>query len=171
MKKWMIVLIVIVFLGVSCILAYHYLVEMQIKDKGGMENPDFTGDSEDEQIIELDGNNSYVDNEALLNRICGEWISEDGHYCLSLDSDCGIMITMDGESVLEGSVSFTYLQPGTDRETELTLDSLCLEHKDGTVIGDIVRFYHNPNSGDDELCMEMEGGERESIVFHKSKAV
>lgn len=60
--------------------------------------------------------------------------------CLSLDSDCRIRITMDGESVMEGSVSFTYLQPGTDRETELTLDSPCLERKDGTAIGEIVYF-------------------------------
>ena len=188
MEKRMFVFIGIVILGAVCVFMYHHFAEPQIMDKGGMEDPDFTGDTGDEQLIKMDGDYSYVDNDALLNRIDGVWISEDEHYSLRLGSDYGITLSQDGEAVLEGTISFTYLQPGADRETELTLEPNILKHKDGTVIGTAASFYFVPAEEGDLLSMEIargakkpsemsstetedENSESGIVVFRKSESV
>lgn len=186
MKKWMIILLIVILLGVGFVIWLYY-VNMNTLDKNGMENPlietdkednkeDNNEDSmEDEQIEILDGNNTYVDNEALLDRIAGEWLSENGHYRLQLDYEYKMLLQMDGESVLECEIDFTYLQPGDYKVTDISLEPASLTQADGAKIGAVTNFYHALVDDEDTLFMEIihetsvdVSNENEMIVFKKS---
>lgn len=160
MKKPMIVIIILILAAVGCIFMYRYFMEQKIREKGGMENPCQTSGSENEEPIEYDGDYSYVDNEALMNRIAGVWISTDERCRLQINDDNSVTLSMDGETVLDGSIDFTYLQPGNERETELTLYPEQLISADGTVIGTAVSFYHVPSGDEDSLHMEISHEQR-----------
>lgn len=178
MKKWMIILLVVILLGVGFVVWFYYFVNMNTLDKDGMENPFIEDDNEDEQIEILDGNNTYVDNEALLDRIAGDWLSENGHYRLQLDHEYKMILQMDGESVLECEIDFTYLQPGDYKVTDISLEPDSLTQEDGTVIGSITNFYHALVDDEDTLFMEIihetsvdVSNENEMIVFKKSNDI
>ena len=78
---------------------FKHFVTDQIMDKGGMMEPDYVDGTDDVHI--LDGDYTYVDNEKLLQAITGTWSSEDGHYVIRLDSDCRIILSLDGEPLLD----------------------------------------------------------------------
>lgn len=82
---------------------------------------------------------------------------------------------MDGESVLECEISFTYLQPGDYKETDISLEPASLTQEDDATIGTFTNFYHALVDDEDTLFMEIiqessvdESNENEMIVFKKS---
>ena len=151
-KKVMIVFLIVLILGGAGVFAYHYFIDMRTLDKGGMENPNFKDDS-GEGI--MDGDYTYVDNEALLNMIAGVWGSDEGSYTLNLDNDYHMILALDGENVLDAQISFTYLQPGKPRTTEIDLSSCYLKHQDGTIFGSVESFCYALSDDDYKLFMEI----------------
>ena len=138
-----------------------YIAKYGTLDKGGMEDPNYTGGTE-----MLDGSRTYVDNGALLEVIAGVWESTDGHYGLTLREDCGVTLALAGETVLEGAVSFTYLLPDPWEQTELRLDPCVFQSGDGSVSGEVSDFYHEAGDGSGALIMELaEGG---TVEFRKT---
>lgn len=82
---------------------------------------------------------------------------------------------MDGESVLKCEISFTYLQPGDYKETDISLEPSSLTQEDDATIGTVTNFYHALVDDEDTLFMEIiqessvdESNENEMIVFKKS---
>ena len=139
-------LIALTVLGVTGVLLFRYIVADQIMDKGGMMNPDYMDGTDDVHI--LDGDHTYVDNEKLLQVITGTWSSEDGHYVIKLNSDFRIILSLDGEPLLDDHIQFVYLQPGIVQSTEFFLDSYILQRKDGSPAGEITSFFHEASDED-----------------------
>ena len=80
--------------------------------------------------------------------ITGTWSSEDGHYVIKLNSDCRIILSLDGEPLLDDHIQFVYLQPGIVQSTEFSLDSYVLQRKDGSPAGEITSFFHEASDED-----------------------
>ena len=149
---------------------WNVILELAGKDSNGVtEHPD---DSGGEEIGMLDGNYTYVDNNALLQVIAGEWVSADGCWTLTLDEDCGMLLTLNGEAVLEDTVSFTYLQPGFVGETEFSLQTETLTCDDGSSLGEVRFFCHQADKkgGSGRLQLDINGadGRDETLVFTKT---
>ena len=171
MKKalliFMIVLLTLAALGLTGFFLFRHFVTNRITDRGGMENPD--AGTEKEQI--LDGSRTYAANDAFLRRIAGRWESADGRWTLTLDEDYGIALTLDGETVLEDSLEFSYLQPGEDLYTELELASrgYTLRRPEDGAEREISCICHEAvaNSEYGIIRMELTGGEsgRETVEF------
>ena len=142
MKKilgvFLIALLALTVLGVTGVLLFRHFVADQIMDKGGMMNPDYMDGTDDVHI--LDGDHTYVDNEKLLQVITGTWSSEDGHYVIKLNSDCRIILSLDGEPLLDDHIQFVYLQTGIFQSTEFFLDSYVLQRQDGSPAGKSLPF-------------------------------
>ena len=159
MKKilgvFLIALLALTVLGVTGVLLFRYFVADRIMDHGGTMNTDNMDGSETPFI--LDGDHTYVDNEKLLQVITGTWSSEDGRYVIKLNSDCRIILSLDGEPLLDDHIQFVYLQPGSVQSTEFFLDSYVLQGKDGTPEGEITSFFHEASDEDDggRLIMEI----------------
>lgn len=149
---------------------FKHFVTDQIMDKGGMMEPDYVDGTDDVHI--LDGDYTYVDNEKLLQAITGTWSSEDGHYVIRLDSDCRIILSLDGEPLLDDHIQFVYLQPGIVQSTEFSLDSCVLQRKDGSPAGEITSFYHEVSDEDTSgrLIVEIDlAGNSKTIEFKKQE--
>lgn len=149
---------------------FKHFVTDQIMDKGGMMEPDYVDGPDDVHI--LDGDYTYVDNEKLLQAITGTWSSEDGHYVIRLDSDCRIILSLDGEPLLDDHIQFVYLQPGIVQSTEFSLDSCVLQRKDGSPAGEITSFYHEVSDEDTSgrLIVEIDlAGNSKTIEFKKQE--
>lgn len=142
----LIALLALTVLSVTGVLLFRHFVADQITDKGGMMNPDYNDGTEPVPV--LDGDYTYVDNEKLLQVITGTWSSEDGHYIIKLGSDCHIILSLDGGSLLDDHIKFIYLQPGIVQSTEFSLDSCVLQRKDGSPVGKITSFYHEISEED-----------------------
>lgn len=82
---------------------YKHFVTDQIMDGGnGMENPD-------QNLFLLDGDGTYVDNSLLWPVLEGTWESpEDGWQAVISEED-GLPLRLDGETVLETPLDFTYI--------------------------------------------------------------
>ena len=106
----LIALLVLTVLSVTGVLLFRHFVADQITDKGGMMNPDYMDGTDD--VYMQDGNHTYVDNDKLLQVITGIWSSENGHYTIKLNDDYRIVLSLDGESLLDDYIQFVYLQPG-----------------------------------------------------------
>ena len=156
MKKLLVVLITILALVIGGIFMFRHFVTNRVMDKGGMENPEYTDDEED--IQELDGDQTYVDNDALLSMLIGTWKSTDERYTLTVYEDYRITLMQENEVVLESPVDFTYLLPGEPEETELTLTSTELKNQDGAVLGEVESFYFIP-ADENQLCITLEDDE------------
>ena len=89
---------------------------------------------------------------------------------------------MDGESVLECEISFTYLQPGDYKETDISLEPASLTQEDDATIGTVTNFYHVLVDGEDTLFMKIihetsvdaaddASDEKEMIIFKKIDSV
>lgn len=157
MKKILIVLAALAVLALAGVFAWrHYIIKYHTMDWGGMEDPNFQGEPE-----MLDGDFTYVDNEALLAEIRGTWKSSDGRYTLTIRDEGDIALSMEGETVLEDQLQFVYLQPGYVASTEFTLTA-------DTIQGmEIRRFVHQFGDNGGTILLELEDGS-ETIVFQKT---
>ena len=166
----LIALLALTVLGLTGVLLFRRFVADQIMDKGGMMNPDHMDGTDTASI--LDGDHTYIDNEKLLQVITGTWSSEDGHYVIKLNSDCRIILSLDGEPLLDDYIQFVYLQPGIDRSTEFSLDSFVLQKRDGSPAGEITSFYHEGAEEDTggRLIVEIDlAGSSKTVEFKKQE--
>lgn len=170
MKRHMIWVIVTGILAcLAIMLLYRHFVTDRIMDKGGMENP--------KPVEPLDGNYTYVANEILMELIAGKWVSTDGRWELTILDDYGIVLTLDGGTVLDDMLEFTYLQPGVVACTEFHLASAdyTLKWKGGSSVAGIDSFSHEASDADASgrivLRLRAPGEETvtEEVVFHKQR--
>ena len=156
----LLLLILVILLVAAGALFYKRIVD-STWDKNGMEDPNYTGGTE-----MLDGSRTYVDNGALLEVIAGVWESTDGRCGLTLRDDCGVTLALDGETVLEGEISFIYLLPDPWERTELWLDPSVFQTGDGSTSGEVSCFYHEAGDGSGTLVMELADGK--TVEFRKT---
>lgn len=97
---------------------YKHFVTDQIMDGGnGMENPD-------QNLFLLDGDGTYVDNSLLWPVLEGTWESpEDGWQAVISEED-GLTLRLDGETVLETPLDFTYIPRKKIQDTGLMLETV-----------------------------------------------
>ncbi len=128
-----------------------------------MENPD--------AIQVLDGEYTYVDNDALWSVVEGPWESTDDHWRMILSMDNGMTLSLDGETVLEGEIYFTYLQPGEILETRFYLDDYALRISDQKALGEITYLCHKTEGSGGTLWMDLElsDGTEETVKLQKIK--
>ena len=101
-----------------------------------------------------------------MARIAGSWESSGGRFLLLVALDGGISILMDGTTVLEDTLQFSYLQPGFVAGTEFSLSQQELFGPDGIVWAKVDSLCYE-NDGAITLVLEMSGGDSEMIVFQK----
>ena len=121
---------------------------------------------EPENVQPLDGAGTYVDNDALWSRISGNWISDDGHWVLKLAGENGMTLLLDGETMLETTLSFTYLCPEPVRETELSAETPQLRGG-----GEIVSLIHEAGEHGGTLTLELLNADEktETVTFQKAE--
>lgn len=165
----LIALLVLAVLSVTGVLLFRHFVADQITDKGGMMNPDYMDGTDD--VYMQDGNHTYVDNDKLLQVITGIWSSENGHYTIKLNDDYRIVLSLDGESLLDDYIQFVYFQPGIVQSTEFSLNSCVLQRKDGSPVGKITSFYHEISEEDinGRLIMKIDLADSSKIVELKKQ--
>lgn len=116
----------------------------------------------------LDGDYTYVDNGMLLPVLAGTWESTDGRYAMTLTEEYQILLTLDGETVLEDTYNFTYLQPGNVYSTDLFLSKTELTQPAGTVIE---HLYHEVSDSDENgrvvMVLMRDSFDTEEIEFKK----
>ena len=118
---------------------YKHFVTDQIMDGGnGMENPD-------QELFLLDGDGTYVDNSLLWPVLAGTWESPED----------GLTLRLDGETVLETPLDFTYIPHKKIQDTGLMLDNCVLQKADGTELGKILDVYHCAGAGEDSGRLEL----------------
>ena len=166
MKRRMIwILLAGVLVGLTLSGLYKHFVTDQIMDRGGMENPDVA--------FPLDGDRTYVDNAVLWSVLVGTWASVDGRWQASIREDNGIVLSLDGETVLRAPLYFTYLQPGQIIWTEITLENCTLVTPDGVSLGEIKSFGHEAENGEPsgtlELKLERPDDSEETVTFRKTQ--
>ena len=115
----------------------------------------------------LDGNGSYVDNDALWSVLAGEWSSGDARWTLTLDGDDHMMLAFNGETAAESTLSFTYLRPGDVEETEFTVETPTLYAADGMEGGEITSFVHKAAEGSITMKLSHSDGTTETVTFQK----
>lgn len=145
-------------------LAFRHFVTDRIMDRGGMEAP-----TSEDTLEMLDGDGTCVANGILLELLAGSWTSADGDWVMSITQEGTMTLALEGDTVLETSLQFTYLQPGEVPGTELFPDSVTLRRRDGTSIGEIVKLFHESGEGYGTICLERKcrDGTSESVQFHK----
>lgn len=166
MKRRMIwILLAGVLVGLTLSGLYKHFVTDQIMDRGGMENPDVA--------FPLDGDRTYVDNAVLWSVLAGTWASADGRWQASIREDNGIVLSLDGETVLRAPLYFTYLQPGQTIWTEITLENCTLVTPDGVSLGEIKSFGHEAENGEPsralELKLERPDDSEETVTLRKTQ--
>ena len=166
MKRRMIwILLAGVLVGLTLSGLYKHFVTDRIMDRGGMENPDVA--------FPLDGDRTYVDNAVLWSVLVGTWASADGRWQASIREDNGIVLSLDGETVLRAPLYFTYLQPGQIIWTEITLENCTLVTPDGVSLGEIKSFGHEAENGEPSgalvLKLERPDDSEETVTFRKTQ--
>mgnify|MGYP004530004713 FL=1 len=166
MKRRMIwILLAGVLVGLTLSGLYKHFVTDQIMDRGGMENPDVA--------FPLDGDRTYVDNAVLWSVLAGTWASADGRWQASIREDNGIVLSLDGETVLRAPLYFTYLQPGQIIWTEITLENCTLVTPDGVSRGVSKSFGHEAENGEPsgtlEQNLERPDDSEETVTFRKTQ--
>ena len=119
--------------GIALSGVYYYVNRFMVLDKGGMIN--------DPSPELLDGRSTYVDNDALWPRLGGGWQSEDGRWLADCDRENGLRLTLDGETVLDTPLSFTYLLPDADSTTALYPEKTRLRTAGSLTCGSIGELY------------------------------
>ena len=149
MKRRMIwILLAGILVGLALSGLYKHFVTDRIMDGGnGMENPD--------AAFLLDGDHTYVDNSALWPVLEGTWESEDGRWQASIGEEDGLTLRLDGETVLETPLDFTYIPRKKIQDTGLMLDNRVLQKADGTELGKILDVYHCAGAGEDSGRLEL----------------
>ena len=167
MKRRMIwILLAGILVGLALSGLYKHFVTDQIMDGGdGMENPD--------AAFLLDGDHTYVDNDALWPVLEGTWESADGRWQASIGEESGIVLRADGETVLVSPLYFTYLQPGKVVRTELEAEKRELATPDGVPLGKIEDFGHEAGSGEGSgtlvLKLERPDDSEKTVTFQKTQ--
>ena len=163
----------ILLAGILVVLAlfglYKHFVTDQIMDGGnGMENPD--------AAFPLDGDRTYrtyVDNSVLWPVLEGTWESEDGRWQASIGEESGIVLSIDGETVLASPLDFTYLRPGKVVWTELEVEECELVTPGGASLGRIKEFGHEASDGEcsGTLTLKVERPDKseETVTFQKTQ--
>ena len=165
MKRRMIwILLAGILVGLALSGLYKHFVTDRIMDGGnGMENPD--------AAFLLDGDHTYVDNDALWPVLEGTWESEDGRWQASIGEESGIVLRADGETVLVSLLDFTYLRPGRVVWTELEVEKYELVTPEGVSLGRIADFGHEASDGEGsgtlELTLERPDESEETVTFQK----
>ena len=150
MKRRMVwILLAGILVGLALSGLYKHFVTDQIMDGGdGMENPD--------AAFLLDGDHTYVDNFALWPVLEGAWESEDGRWQASIGEESGIVLSADGETVLELEVE----------ERELVTP-------DGASLGRIKEFGYEAADGEGSgtltLTLERPDESEETVTFQKTQ--
>ena len=165
MKRRMIwILLAGILVGLTLSGLYKHFVTDQIMDGGnGMENPD--------AAFLLDGDYTYVDNNALWPVLEGAWESEDGRWQASISEESGIVLRADGETVLVSPLYFTYLRPGKVVWTELEVEEHELVTPGGVSLGKIKDFGHEAPDGEDSgtLTLTLTDGSEGTVTFQKTQ--
>ena len=166
MKRRMIwILLAGILVGLTLSGLYKHFVTDRIMDRGGMENPDVA--------FPLDGDRTYVDNAVLWSVLVGTWASANGRWQASIREDNGIVLSLDGETVLRAPLYFTYLQPGQIIWTEITLENGTLVTPDGVSLGEIKSFGHEAENGEPSgalvLRLERPDDSEETVTFRKTQ--
>lgn len=135
----------------------------------GSDAESVTMEKEEPQL--LDGDRTYVDNQALFEVIEGSWTSDDGRWNLIISGeayDARVELFLSGESVLESMLEYTYLLPNPFSATELCPASRECQKAEDAVFAEIASFTHEAGDGDGALYMELtdEQGD-ETVTFHK----
>lgn len=155
-----------ILVGITLSGLYKHFVTDRIMDGGnGMENPD--------AAFLLDGDHTYVDNDALWPVLEGTWESEDGRWQASIGEESGIVLSADGEAVLASPLDFTYLRPGKVVWTELEVEERELVTPGGVSLGKIKDFGHEASDGEDSgtltLKLERPDESEETVTFQKTQ--
>ena len=166
MKRRMIwILLAGMLVGLTLSGLYKHFVTDRIMDRGGMENPDVA--------FPLDGDRTYVDNAVLWSVLAGTWASTDGRWQAIIREDNGIVLSLDGETVLRTPLYFTYLQSGQIIWTEITLENGTLVTPDGVSLGEIKSFGHEAENGEPSgalvLRLERPDDSEETVTFRKTQ--
>ena len=165
MKRRMIwILLAGILVGLALSGLYKHFVTDQIMDGGdGMENPDAAS--------LLDGDYTYVDNSALWPVLEGTWESEDGRWQATIGEESSIVLSADGETVLESPLYFTYLRPGKVVWTELEVEEHELVTPDGASLGRIKDFGHEASDGEGSgtLTLTLTDGSEGTVTFQKTQ--
>lgn len=166
MKRRMIwILLAGMLVGLTLSGLYKHFVTDRIMDRDGMENPDVA--------FPLDGDRTYVDNAVLWSVLAGTWASADGRWQASIREDNGIVLSLNGETVLRAPLYFTYLQSGQIIWTEITLENGTLVTPDGVSLGEIKSFGHEAENGEPSgalvLRLERPDDSEETVTFRKTQ--
>ena len=165
MKRRMIwILLAGILVGLALSGLYQHFVTDRIMDGGdGMENPD--------AAFLLDGDHTYVDNDALWPVMEGAWESEDGRWQASIGEESGIVLSADGEAVLASPLDFTYLRPGKVVWTELEVEEHELVTPGGVSLGKIKDFGHEASDGEGNgtLTLTLTDGSEGTVTFQKTQ--
>ena len=121
---------------------------------------------EPENVQLLDGAGTYAANDALWSMIVGNWVSADGHWALKLEGEDSMTLLLDGETMLETALSFTYLCPEPARETELSAETPQLRGG-----GEIVSLTHEAGERGGTLTLELlhTDEKTETVTFQKAE--
>ena len=165
MKRRMIwILLAGILVGLALSGLYKHFVTDQIMDGGdGMENPDAAS--------LLDGDYTYVDNSVLWPVLEGTWESEDGRWQATIGEESSIVLSADGETVLESPLYFTYLRPGKVVWTELEVEKHELVTPGGVLLGKIKDFGHEASDGEGSgtLTLTLTDGSEGTVTFQKTQ--
>lgn len=165
MKRRMIwILLAGILVGLALSGLYKHFVTDQIMDGGnGMENPD--------AAFLLDGDHTYVDNDALWPVLEGAWESADGRWQADIGEESGIVLRADGETVLTSPLHFTYLRPGKVVWTELEVEKHELVTPEGVSLGRIADFGHEASDGEGSgtLTLTLTDGSEGTVTFQKTQ--
>lgn len=165
MKRRMIwILLAGILVGLALSGLYKHFVTDQIMDGGnGMENPD--------AAFLLDGDHTYVDNDALWPVLEGTWESADGRWQADIGEESGIVLRADGETVLTSPLHFTYLRPGKVVWTELEVEKHELVTPEGVSLGRIADFGHEASDGEGSgtLTLTLTDGSEGTVTFQKTQ--
>ena len=165
MKRRMIwILLAGILVGITLSGLSKYFVTDRIMDGGnGMENPDAAS--------LLDGDYTYVDNSALWPVLEGTWESEDGRWQATIGEESSIVLSADGETVLESPLYFTYLRPGKVVWTELEVEKHELVTPGGVLLGKIKDFGHEASDGEGSgtLTLTLTDGSEGTVTFQKTQ--
>ena len=160
------ILLAVILVGITLSGLYKHFVTDRIMDGGnGMENPD--------AAALLDGDHTYVDNDALWPVLEGTWESADGRWQANIGEESGIVLRVDGETILTSPLHFTYLRPGKVIWTELEVEERELVTPDGASLGRIADFGHEASDGEGSgtltLKLERPDESEETVTFQKTQ--
>ena len=132
-----------------------------------------SSDEAPDAAFPLDGDHTYVDNSVLWPVLEGTWESEDGRWQATIGEESSIVLSADGETVLESPLYFTYLRPGKVVWTELEVEKHELVTPGGVLLGKIKDFGHEASDGEGSgtlvLKLERPDDSEKTVTFQKTQ--